>query len=358
MSASHLWSERHSAPLARPYATRGTDQSVSFPEGSPSASEPRTEQLTSNGSDVLGVIKDLRSEISQRDREVLGRYPVEQYCKSLGHVPAYNSYTHIARGAVRTSKLLAQRGGVALVGRYHKLVLATLVSEFEDRLPSRRIPASIESLMRLEIARIVEQLGVQDEAFYDFSNDLFLKDLGLATFRLLPCGSELLQVHAGIPRSLLFRGGITQFLRGVYFFLGKTRGFRPFYSLHMDPRRLEEFNPDGWDRSYLRVADLLALHPEVKGLFGTAWFYDPHLEEISPRLAYIRNRREEGGAWNFRYGTRADVVSGALSKSATRRRFHQDGTYVPTSYYLVWARGNLLAWAAGHTGHVPVKDGY
>jgi hypothetical protein len=333
-------------------------QSLSFSEGSPSESEPRIEQLTSNGSDVLGVIKDLRSEISERDPEVLGRYPVEQYCKSLGRLPAHRGYTHIASEAVRTSERIAQRGGVAMVGRYHKLVLATLVSEFEDRLPSQRIPASIESLMRLEIARIVEQLGVQDEAFYDFSNDLFLKDLGLATFRLLPCGSELLLVHAAIPRSLLFRGGITQFLRGVYFFLGKTRGFRPFYSLHMDPRRLEEFNPDGWDRSYLRVADLLALHPEVKGLFGTAWFYDPHLEEISPRLAYIRKRREEGGAWNFRYGTRADVVSGALSKSATRRRLYQDGRYIPTSHYLVWPRDNLLGWAAGHRGYVPAKDGY
>ena len=168
MSASHLWSERDSAPWARPHPTRATNVQenaprssrvlaaslppcvVSFPDGSRSESETRTEQLTSSSSDVLGVIKELQSEISQRDPEVLRLYPVEPYCKSLGRVPAHSSYTHIASEAIATSERLVQRGGVAIVGCYHKLVLATLVSAFEDRLPSQRIPASIESLMRLE----------------------------------------------------------------------------------------------------------------------------------------------------------------------------------------------------------------
>ena len=35
---------------------------------------------------------------------------------------------------------------------------------------------------------------------------------------------------------------------------------------------------------------LLRLHPEVLGFAGRAWFYNPQLESVSPRLSYLRLR--------------------------------------------------------------------
>jgi hypothetical protein len=235
-----------------------------------------------------------------------------------------------------------------MLGRYHKLVLMDLIRSLDQRVATRRIPPSVLTLLRLEIQRIYRDARVQDDDFYDFSNAPFLRDLGMCRLALLPCGAEMLEVAAGIPRRLLFRGGGTQLARGLLFFLLRTRGFHPFYSLHLDSRRLEEFNPEGWDRTYVRIAELLALQPEVKGVFGTAWFYDPQLETISPHLAYLRQRRVAAGAKSFRYGSHPDALHDALAKSATRRRLHAEGRYLPTGYYVVWPRDDLLHWARRH----------
>jgi hypothetical protein len=93
-------------------------------------------------------------------------------------------------------------------------------------------------------------------------------------------------------------------------------------------------------------------------VFGSAWFYDPALREISPRLAYLREVREAHGARNFRFGTGPDVVADALERSPTRRRLHAEGRYVPAAHYLVWLRADLLRWAAEHRGRIRMIDGY
>jgi hypothetical protein len=253
------------------------------------------------------------------------------------------------------AEAIARRTDWSTLGRYHKLVLMELVGSVDERIETHRIPASV--LVRLEIRRIYRDAQIQDDEFYHFSNDLFLKDLGICRLALLPCGAELVEVGAGVPRRLLFRGDLRQLVRGLSFFLFRTHGFRPFYSLHLDPRQREEFNPDGWDRTYIRIADLLALHPGVKGVFGSAWFYDPHLETISPHLVYLRQRRIAGGAVSFRYGSHPAAVSDALATSATRRRLHAAGRYVPTAHYLIWPRESLLRWAAHHRSAVRMLAG-
>lgn len=279
------------------------------------------------------------------DKEILTRHPLEQYLEPGEAALRYRGYGWISNTTRDASLDITRRAGRSTLGKYHKLLLLHLAASFETRVAGQAIPESVVELLREEIGRIQRDTGHQPDDFYHFSNDLFLKDLGLCRFILLPCGAELLEVGAGVPRSLLCRGGALQFLRGVYFFLVRTRGFRPFYSLHLDPRRLTEFSPEGWDRSYLRIAELLVRNPEVKGVFGTAWFYDPRIETISPRLAYLRSRRLERGARGFRYGSHPSAVRDALARSDTRRRLYEAGEYLPIAYYLVWPRADLLRWA-------------
>ena len=42
----------------------------------------------------------------------------------------------------------------------------------------------------------------------------------------------------------------------------------------------------------------------------------------------------------------------ALATSRTRRRAFEAGRYRPASYYLVWPRDPLLAWARAHAPEV------
>jgi hypothetical protein len=296
--------------------------------------------------DDLGALLDaLRAQVLAADKEILTRHPLEKYLEPGEAAPGYRGYGWISSATRDASRDIARRASPSALGKYHKLLLLQLVASFETRVAGQPIPASIVGLLREELGRIQREVRDQPDDFYQFSNDLFLKDLGLCRFVLLPCGAELLEVGAGVPRSLVCRGGAAQFLRGMYFFLVRTRGFRPFYSLHLDPRRIEEFSPEGWDRSYLRIAELLALNPDVKGVFGSAWFYDPRIETVSPRLAYLRTRRLEHGAEGFRYGPHPSAVRDALARSDTRRRLYEAGEYLPISYYLVWPRADLLRWA-------------
>ena len=297
-------------------------------------------------------------EVSRALEEATRLHPVEDVIGGLLARRRGLGYRIVDPALLAVAADVERRLAPATARCYLRLLLARLTAGLEARLPGERLPASVVALLRLEAERILAELRSQPEDFYRFDNDLFLKDLGLCLLELLPCGAELVQVGAGIPRRILVAGGSRQLARASYFFLRRTRGFGPFYALHMDPRRLTDFSPEGWDRTYLRIADLLALNPDVKGVFGTAWFYDPRLEEVSPHLAYIRRTREERGAWNFRLGPTEEAQSGALERSASRRRLHAEGRYQPESYYLVWPRAALLDWAARTRGTIVMMDTY
>jgi len=297
--------------------------------------------VSATGSPIPAVSEELREALEG----MLDRRPVETIAERLLSAGTYRGYGYDRVPVIRALGEVERAAGPEGAAAWLRLLLVHLADSLETRLADARVPPSVSELVRAEGRRIAAQAGSQPDRFYSLANDAFLKDLGIVLLTLLPCGAELVQVRDGVPRSILMRGGMRQMLRGLRYFGLRTRGFRPFYSLHLDPRRLEEFTPEGWDRTYLRIAELLRLNPEVKGVFGTAWFYDPEVESVSPHLGYLRRRRVENGAVGFLYGATREAAANALARSRTRRRLYEEGKYVPVSYYLVWARDDLLRWA-------------
>ena len=118
----------------------------------------------------------------------------------------------------------------------------------------------------------------------------------------------------------------------------------PWLRVHTEPRWLEDWNEAGWDRAYRQCARLLRSRPHLLGLAATAWFYDPQLAYVSPRLRYCRERLLERGAIMLRVGTSAFDIESAIVRSATRRKLYEDGKYVPVSYTLLWPQDLLLKW--------------
>jgi hypothetical protein len=188
------------------------------------------------------------------------------------------------------------------------------------------------------------QLTKFDLTFYDLGRDEFLKDVAILTHRLIPLGAEFAEPDRGVPRSVLVKGGLTQLLRGMWFFGMRLRGFKPLFCLHLHNLVLDQFNAEGMVRTYGRLAELLELNPEVKGWFSASWFLDPQLASISPHLAHLRKIPEDGGAAVF--FVKADVQgrSGALAKSRTRQRLFREGQYVPKVYMRIWPRQAMLDW--------------
>jgi hypothetical protein len=166
--------------------------------------------------------------------------------------------------------------------------------------------------------------------------------------------SRVLDTLTFLPRTFYRDMGLAENLRCLRFLVLRLHGLGPVFRIHIDERDLSEFNDAGWDRAYLRVAEMLRLHPKVKGAVGTSWTLDPQLDHISPRLSYPRRCQVDHGAFLRFEGPSELTTQRALAKSTTRRRLYERGEYVPGAYTIVWPRRDFLRWAASKAK--PRKD--
>lgn len=181
------------------------------------------------------------------------------------------------------------------------------------------------------------------ETFFSISNDALIKDVAVCLGQMFPAGARLIDLHSGLPRKLLLWQGAS--LPSALRFLYMAGGLRPWFETHVDPRDLSQFNEDGLRQMYLRAAALLEVNPQIKGIFGGSWFYDPALERLSPHLAYLQQLPRRHGARLLRALTTPGICRGALAKSQRRRDAYERGLYRPQCYFLAWPRGALLQWA-------------
>ncbi len=307
-------------------------------------------EVRENGQTV--VVPDTRAQqerlqhaIAAVDADLLARYPIDTYIQHLDARPRYAAYHFVSDATLEMCNAIAAGGREPLLEQYHQLVFMTLIARFRERIRGRILPLSIAEQYSLALQRIVDSLDTNAPGFYLYPNENFCKDVAICSQRMIPAGMRLIQEYSGVPRSLLWRHGPRQFFKGLWYFTFETRGFRTICEPHSDSRDFSEFTPEGLTRFCLRLAEFFELNPHVKGWFGDSWFYDPYVAVISPRLWYIRQIPEEGGAQFFYSGPGEEANRNALATSPTRQRLHAEGSYTPISYLMVWSRSALLRWA-------------
>jgi hypothetical protein len=187
--------------------------------------------------------------------------------------------------------------------------------------------------------RILDQVD-KDAGFADLTKDSFLKDLWLARLVMIPAFAQVWWPHSGLSAKSVLRAGPAA---AAYVFL-RCGGRRPYLEGHThDPVAKAYWNEAGW-REALRLAALaLPALPRACGIFGTAWFYDPAIKEISPRIAFAQDLQVGEGAHRFRIGSNEAAIANATLTSAERRNRYRDGQYLPTDYAIIWSRRDLLA---------------
>jgi len=171
-----------------------------------------------------------------------------------------------------------------------------------------------------------------------------VKDLSIAAQRLWPLGAVTVDPRLRLPARWMVQGGPRTFFRGVGV-LARLGGNFPLYEIHAYNRHLSEFTEPGWEACYRRIARIMNDEPEVRGLYGGTWFFDPELERVSPRLTYLRRLPIKNGAMFARIPSTPDTYTNALQKSATRRQLYAAGQYEPRQYIMVWPRRSFLRWA-------------
>ena len=260
----------------------------------------------------------------------------------LDGIKEHESYHAVGVEVAAHWKAIETQYGAAGFEAYQHVTLLTLMLDFERRASGRDYTSEIAARFEISFARILAAIQNPDFAHYRHLNDIFLKDLALCRQKMFPAGAQVVEPASSFHRALLFRRGVGQFF-SVMKLLASCGGNDNWYQIHTHLEEREEFNPDGWDRCYLRLAQMMERHPHIRGMYGGSWFYDPALEKISPRLAYLRTRPEENGA--LVCYSNDDPHGGALATSDTRRELFEKGDYLPRAYALIWPRAAMLQWA-------------
>lgn len=298
---------------------------------------------------LTSISRALTVEICLSREELLDAFPIEKYIGFIDRYPDCCSYTYVSKEVREYCQGIRLRCDSRIFQLYHKLLLVKLMMRSSTRLHGAGFLDDIKSLYKQDFQRIIEQMESQSKDLiqYEYSHDGFMKDLGVCSMRIIPCG--VVKIHLDtIPKSFFLKKSIKQFVEGIMLVLIELGRHSPLYQMHTvshDPYSMSQFNPDGWIRFYKLVAKMLKKQSQVRGIFGTSWFFDPQLENISPRLVYLRKIATANGARLFYIGPSASAVTSSTLKSPTRRRLYAEGKYLPTEYMLIWSSKRLIQWA-------------
>jgi hypothetical protein len=242
--------------------------------------------------------------------------------------PLLNSET------AETTKARLRRAAVALLALDH----------FEIERP---LPTSVTALFPEHFARLARYLteGPSDR----YVDDLFAKDVRYALGLTVPCGALQMDLGYRIGPKLLFRGVLAAKSLGSVLAYLACNGWGRWGNDHLDLRAMKEFDVAGWTAALARMADVLELNSDLKGIAGVSWFYDPELARIGPSLAHLHQIPLRHGPFLIRMATTEDDIRNATIRSHTRQALYEKGDYRPARYLLAWPRTDLIAWAKGST---------
>lgn len=292
----------------------------------------------------------IAGRITSLDKNLLAVFPIAKYIECIEAYPKVSDYRYVSQEVKNICQGIVSAAGEEILDLYHQLLLVTLILNAQGKIQKSTLPQDIKTLYSSNFERITKEIESRDQiGSYNYAHDKFRKNLAVFSLRMIPAG--LAKMHLSrIPRGFIFRKGFAQFIRGITFMLFEIRGFSPLFELHTDsndPELLAEFNEEGRVKFYKRVSQLLKTQQDVKGIIGNSWFYDPKLETISPKLAYITRIPTANGGKLFYMGSDSQCIKDATLKSLTRRRLYEEGKYIPTSYLLIWSRKKLISWADG-----------
>ncbi len=225
---------------------------------------------------------------------------------------------------------------------WRQVALAQAALRLPKTVAALQLPDSILQLYPDLALRLSSTIIAQDK---DYDIDALTRDVAHVLGLFLPAAAQDIDLNSGLPFKAFVsvavkRGDLSLLPRYVQHGLWRT-----CYDVHTDSRNTKNFNPDGWLKTYRCIADLFKLRPNIPAFFGTSWFYDPALIEISPRLAYLQEVPKSGGAFFIWNGPGEIHTNRATLTSKTRRKLYEDGKYLPTCYTMVWPRQPLIEWA-------------
>jgi hypothetical protein len=286
----------------------------------------------------------LQKELASIDEDIINRFPLSDYLnatksnRGLGKLLLF----YRARKLRRVYEQIKSQYGTHALSLYFKLALCCFMSDSLERLKHKNLTDEILDFYHEWFEWVLEDFSKQPDDYYDHRCEPFGLDVMVCSLRSIPIGGAWIVELRSVGLRPLFAGGVKQFFSYLYFIIFKAHGFSPYVTTHTAARTLSHFNEHEMNLVYMRIVELMKLNPQIKGFYRRSWFLDPKLEDISPRLGYLRKVPLQNGAKLFVVGSTKRDIKCALAVSRTRRRLYEEGKYLPTAYALIWPRKEFL----------------
>lgn len=289
----------------------------------------------------------LKTELNSFSKEILFRFPLAEYLDDIKSCRGRVRLTSLtlAKKRLQIFEQITSEYGCHCLSLYLKLALSFFISDSLRRLRSNKLPNEILRLYYEWFERVLSDFSTQPDKYYDYRCLSFAVDVKVCSLRYIPVGGAWILETRMVGLRPFLRGGVSQFFKYLQYVSLEAGGFAQYYSMHTAPRYMRRFNEQEIHLAYLRIADLMKLDTDVKGIYNLSWYLDPDLDKISPKLAYLRQVPLENSARLFAAGTTKKDIKYALTASFVRQRLHKEGKYAPTAYAFIWPRKNFLVWA-------------
>ena len=231
-----------------------------------------------------------------------------------------------------------------------RALVATWALELPERARAADLPPEVHVNYPFWLDRLAEFLTGAAEAGDVYDADHWAKDVRFVLALSVPgARTQTIDLSSPMgPRQVLQNGlsghGWSQAVAYM-----KAEGWkRPWLEVHTESRHTIDFTEEGWDQAWATAGAICERRPELAGMIGSSWFYDPPLETISPRLAYLRKNPLAGGAFIIHQGPGEVHSQRCGATSPTRRAMIESGEYTPRSWLVAWPRATLIPWSKAH----------
>jgi len=233
---------------------------------------------------------------------------------------------------------LGERGALSVA----LAMLLSLIETHESRWSRESLDPQLQPEFVDSFHRILDAVERGGASSMRMNHDMYAKDLAICLHRLIPAGGQLIDPGGGVPRSVLVRPPVTALVRKSWYLVATCGGFAPFAELHTHQRMRQFFTADGWEYCFRRLPAVFRSYPDLKGVFGSSWFFDPDLDRVSPSLSFVRAVSERWGGLIMREGQHPETTADALEMGGPRRDLYAQGKYHPTNYVMVAAKARIL----------------
>jgi hypothetical protein len=223
-------------------------------------------------------------------------------------------------------------------------LVAAWALQLPDRALAMKLPAEVMALYPYWIEQLA---GFLAKAEGDYDQDHWSKDVRFSLALSVPgAKSQVIDLSSPVgPGQIIKHVREGRGVGPLFRYLAAGARKEPWLEVHTESRWLRGFNEDGWNEAWGTAAELCRSRPELAGMIGSSWFYDPPLTEISPRLAHLRLNPLNGGAFMVHQGPAPIHTERAGAASASRKALIDSGEYTARSWLMVWPRKELIAWA-------------